>query len=251
MTQDHLFPKALARPGQRKVTKILHPVDPSRRGRQGTFLAQNGVTKATLCADCNNRVLGTELDPSLIETYKAALSALELCRFPVIPDLHLIGVNLNKVARSVAGHLLALDDTPSPRHVMARQLRRFVLDPKAGLHPSLRFQMWFYPFMRQGMLKDLNHVEFGRDYGPMWISAMKTYPLAFAFSTAAENPRFRLAGVTDLTPYVTTDVEGRFKIRVRTRPIVSINWPFAALPNGAIFTGDNASLTTVPFRKKP
>lgn len=108
MTQDHLFPKALARPGQRKVTKILHPVDPSRRGRQGTFLAQNGVTKATLCADCNNRVLGTELDPSLIETYKAALSALELCRFPVIPDLHLIGVNLNKVARSVAGHLLAL-----------------------------------------------------------------------------------------------------------------------------------------------
>ncbi|WP_205579967.1 hypothetical protein, partial [Pseudomonas aeruginosa] len=119
------------------------------------------------------------------------------------------------------------------------------------LHPDLRFHMWLYPFRRQGMLKDLNHVVFGAGYDPMWISAFKTYPLAFAFSTEMENPAFRLPGVMDLTPYVTTDVEGRFNIKLQTRPLVDINWPFAAHPNGGIFTGANNSLTTALFRKKP
>lgn len=251
MTEDHLFPRGLVSPGQRRVTKILHKVDPTYRGRQGTFLAQNGVKKAALCADCNNRVLGTELDPSLIAAYKAASAALEAGRFPLMGSLDLFGINLNKVARAVAGHLIALDDTPHARHTMARHLRRFVLQEQAGLHPSLRFHMWLYPFKRQGMLKDLHHFEFGTPHEPMWISAFKTYPLAFAFSTEVQNPNFQLAGVMDLTPYVTTDVDGLFGMRVPTRPLVDSNWPFAPHHNGAILTGENDSVTTVPFRKSP
>lgn len=251
MTQDHLFPKALVTPGQRKVSLILHRVDPNYRGRQGSFLAQNGVTKATLCAECNNRVLGTELDPALIEAYATAAEALDSKRYPVAQTLYLQGINLNRVARAVAGHLLALDESTSARHTFTRRLRRFVLKANEPLHPDLRFHMWLYPFRRQGMLKDLNHVVFGAGYDPMWISAFKTYPLAFAFSTEMENPAFRLPGVMDLTPYVTTDVEGRFNIKLQTRPLVDINWPFAAHPNGGIFTGVNNSLTTALFRKSP
>ncbi|WP_139332622.1 hypothetical protein [Aquipseudomonas alcaligenes] len=251
MTEDHLFPSGLVSPGQRRVTKILHTVDPNFRGRQGSFLAQNGVKKATLCADCNNRVLGIELDPYLIAAYSAASSALESARFPVVGDLKLFNINLNRVARAVAGHMMALDDKPLARHTMARQLRRFVLQEQCGLDPSLRFLMWLYPFKRQGMLKDLHHAEFGKPYEPMWISAFKTYPLAFAFSTEIQNPNYRLAGVIDLTRWVTTDVEQHFNIRVPARPIVDSNWPFAPHPNGAIFTGQNASVTTAPFKKAP
>lgn len=248
MTEDHLFPRGLVIPGQRRVTKIMHKIDPKFRGRQGTFLAQNGFKKSTLCADCNNRVLGTELDPSLIAIYKAASTALEVGRFPVIPSLHLYSVNLNKVARAVAGHLIALDDIPRSRHTMVRHLRRFVLQENVGLDPSLRFHMWLYPFSRQGMLSDLHHVEFGTDHDPLWISAFKTYPLAFAFSTEVQNPNYRLKGVMDLTAFITTDVDGHFGMRVPTKPIVDSNWPFAPHRNGGIFTGDNDSVTTVPYR---
>lgn len=252
MTEDHLFPQGLAMPGQRKVTKIQHKVDPNYRGHQGTFLAQNGIKKATLCADCNNRVLGTDLDPWLIEFYQAASEALRRGRFPVIEPLQLKGVNLNRVARAVAGHLLALDEIPRARHTMVRQLRRFVLRESSKLHPSLRFQMWLYPFTKQGILKDLHHTEFGttQHYDPLWISAFKTYPLAFAFSSEIQNPSYRLNGVLDLTPWVTTDINGLFGMKIPTKPIVDVNWPFAPHPNGAILTGANDSMTTAPYRNQ-
>ncbi|MBM0212498.1 hypothetical protein [Pseudomonas syringae group genomosp. 3] len=246
MTKDHLFPKSLVSPGQRRVTRILQNVDPNFRGRQGTFLAQNGVTKSTLCSDCNNRVLGTELDPALIDAYKAASKPLKLAKFPVMGTLYLYGVHLNKVARAVAGHMIALSDKPEPRSAVIRHLRRFVLG-QCGLHSSLRFHMWLYPSSRQGMLKDLFHTEFGSGYEPMWISAFKTYPLAFAFSTEVENPNFRLHGVMDLTPYVSNNTMA-YNLKIPTRPIVDFNWPYAPHRNGAILTGNSGSLTTQPFK---
>lgn len=249
MTEDHLFPSGLVSPGQRRVTKILHKVDPTFRGRQGTFLAQNGVKKATLCADCNNRVLGAGLDPSLIAVYKAASKALEIGRFSATATLHLHYVNLNYVARAVAGHLLALDETPQARHTMSRYLRRFVLQEQAGLHPTLRFHMWLYPSNHQGMLKDLHHFEFGAADQLMWISAFKTYPLAFAFSTEILNPSFQLAGMMDLTKFINPEEKVLYGMRVPLRPIVDFNWPFAAHRSGGILTGANDSVTTLPFQK--
>lgn len=249
MTEDHIFPQGLATPGQRRVTRILHQIDPNYRGRQGTFLAQNGLKKSTLCSDCNNRVLGANLDQHLIHVYKVASAALSRGRFPVIEPIHLNGVNINRVARAVAGHLIALDDTPSARHTITRYLRRFVLHESAGLQQSLRFHMWLYPFSRQGILKDLNHTEFGKSYEPLWISAFKTYPLAFAFSTEIQNPSYRLEGVIDLTPHLTTNVDSCFVIRVPTKPIVDSNWPFAPHRNGAILTSQNDSVTTSLYQK--
>lgn len=248
MTNDHLFPKSLVTPGQRRVTRILHRVDPNFRGRQGTFLAQNGVTKATLCADCNNRVLGTELDPALIEAYRAASKPLESARYPVMGALFLYGIQLNKVARAVAGHMIALSDKAEPRSPLIRRLRRFVLG-RAALHPSLRFHLWLYPSSRQGMFKDLWHTEFGSGHDPMWISAFKTYPLAFAFSTEVKNPIYRLHGVMDLTPYISNE-KLVYNLRVPTRPLVDFNWPYAPHGNGAILTGDTGSLTTQPFKNR-
>lgn len=250
MTEDHLFPRGLALPGQRKVTRILHKVDPNFRGTRATFLAQNGVKKKTLCADCNNRVLGTELDPSLIELYKSVSSILDKGRFPILPAIEVKGINLNKVARAIAGHLIALDDKPQARHVMLRHLRRFVLNKQSGLESSLYFHMWLFPFNRQGMLRDLFHAEFGAGYDPLWISAFKTYPLSFAFSTEVTNPNYRLRGVLDLTGALKSGTDSLFSLRIPTRPIVDSNWPFAPYRDGAILTGDNGSVTTAPYKNE-
>jgi hypothetical protein len=249
MTKDHVFPKSLVAPGQRRVTSILHHIDPNFRGRQGTFLAQNGITKSTLCADCNNRVLGTNLDPALIDAYKAASKPLESAKYPVMGTLYLYRVQLNKVARAVAGHMIALSDKPNPGSIMDRHLRRFALG-LGELHPSLRFHVWLYPSSKQGMLKDLFHTEFGSGFEPMWISAFKTYPLAFAFSTEVKNPNFRLQGVLDLTPYTSSETV-TYNLKISTRPLVDFNWPYAPHRNGAILTGSNGSLVTQPFKVQP
>lgn len=160
------------------------------------------------------------------------------------------GINLDKVARAIAGHLIALDEKPQARHVMLRHLRRFVLNKQVGLEPSLYFHMWLFPFNRQGMLRDLFHAEFGAGYEPLWISAFKTYPLSFAFSTEVTNPNYRLRGVLDLTDAVRAAANGLFTLRIPTRPIVDSNWPFAPYRHGVILTSDNGSVTTTPYRNE-
>lgn len=249
MTEDHLFPRGLVSPGQRQVKKMLHKIDPNYRGRQGTALVQNGLKASTLCADCNNRVLGSDLDPSLIAIHKAASAALQRVRYPVTGTLDVFRINLNKAARAVAGHLLALDDKAWPRRPLERYLRRFVLQEGTGLHHSLRFHMWLYPYTRQGIFKDLHHVELDSTYDPLWVSAFKTYPLAFAFTTVIANPIYRLGGMLDLTEFVNSGPEAQFDMRIKTRPLVDSNWPFAPHRDGMIMAGENGSIVTAPFLK--
>jgi len=250
MTEDHIFPQGISIPGQRQVTKIMHKVDSAYRGRQGTHLAQNGLKKSTLCADCNNRVLGTNLDPALVEFSKGVAFQLKQGRYPMLPSLVVQNVVLNKVARAVAGHLLALDDQPQARNKTAREMRRFVLWDDFELPPTMRFQLWLYPFNRQAVLKDLFHVQFGSGHDPFWISAFKTYPLAFAFSSEILNPSYWIPGVMDVTEWVTTDTTQTYRLIIPTRPIVDPNWPFAAHKEGAIISGDNDSVTTAPYKNK-
>lgn len=98
------------------------------------------------------------------------------------------------------------------------------------------------------MLKDLFHTVFGAGYEPMQISAFKTYPLAFAFSSVIHNPTFILQGVLDLTSYVSNEKKA-YNLTIPTRPLVDFNWPYAPHRNGAILTGNTGSLTTQPFIK--
>lgn len=83
----------------------------------------------------------------------------------------------------------------------------------------------------------------------MWISAFKTYPLAFAFSTEILNPSFQFAGRMDLIKFLKHEEKVLYGIRIPVRPIVDFNWPFAAHRNGGILTRANDSVTILPFQK--
>jgi hypothetical protein len=89
----------------------------------------------------------------------------------------------------------------------------------------------------------------GSPHDVLWISAFKTYPLAFSFSTEVQNPNYRLHGVIDLTQAVTTDTSralygaGRNEAYRRQQLARTVR-------NGAIVTGDNGSVTTIPYQNK-
>jgi len=54
--------------------------------------------------------LGEEHDPTLIDVYRAASAVLDIGRSPEVEQMQLTGINASKVARSVTGHLSAVDD---------------------------------------------------------------------------------------------------------------------------------------------
>ncbi|WP_461529173.1 hypothetical protein [Pseudomonas sp. 210_17 TE3656] len=247
MTEDHIFPKSITIPGQKKITQVLKRLDPSNKHHSNTKIAQNGIKKRTLCSHCNNKILGTLLDPALSDLCKEVSLQLRNARFLHFQTLHIENAQMNKVARAVAGHMLALDDEPQAKHVLARKLRRFVLDEKAKFPAEYNFQMWLYPFKEQAIYKDLYHGVLGEMDSILGISAFKTYPLAFAFCNKIKSNNFTLLGVIELADKLNSDIEQKYRISIPTTSIVDQAWPYAPHPNGVILTSSNESLTTKPF----
>jgi len=246
MTNDHIFPRSIAVPGQRQINLILKHIDPSSKSKRNTALAQNGLKKRTLCASCNNTTLGANLDPALEHFCKETALQLRNAKFLMRQILHLKGIQLNKVARAVAGHFIANDDTPEYKHKLSKALRRYVFNSNAPFPENYRFQIWLYPFTEQAIMKDLYHAQFGSGHPPFGISAYKTYPLAFAFSDPTENPNYKLHGVLDVTDYLSKKPEHSFNIQLDTNAIVDKNWPYAPHKDGAILSAQNESVMTTP-----
>lgn len=250
MTEDHIFPKGLSVPQQRQVVEVLKAIAPNRNGRPHSRLVQNGLKKSTLCGPCNNKLLGAFLDPALIDLYSQVALELRSVRFLMSPVVSAVDVQINKIARAVAGHYIASDDMPQWKHPMIKALRRYVLRLDLSFPEEYKFQMWLYPFKQQDLLKDLFHSAPGSGYEPFGISAYKTFPLAFSISDEIKNPVYQLAGVLDLTPHLYGSIERKCAVRLLAKLLVDPNWPYAPSRNGIILAGDNGSFKAVPYMNK-
>lgn len=247
MTADHVFPKSITPPGQRQVTQTLKTLKAHYKIRPKSRLVQNGVVRLTLCANCNNNILGQLLDPSLTRAYREATFQLRNVKFLMQPVITLENIELNKVARAVTAHFIANDEAPQARHRFIRKLRRYILTPEANFPEGYQFQLWLYPFREQAILKDLYHAQFGKSFSPFGISSYKTYPLAFSFGEKNQNPDFNIPGIIDLTSHLGTDIHKLYNLRIDTRITVDPNWPYAPLKDGAILTSENDSIATKPL----
>ncbi|WP_277587665.1 hypothetical protein [Pseudomonas chlororaphis] len=247
LTKDHIFPQSIAIPVQRQIKYILKQIKPENKGKRTTFLAQNGLQKRTLCGHCNNTALGTILDPALAELCTEASLQLRNSKFLMNSVMHLEKIQLNKVARAVAGHFIAHDDEPTHKHLLIKALRRYVFNAGQSFPENYRFHIWLYPFKEQAVMKDLFHAQLGRGYEPFGISAYKTFPFAFAFSNRIHNPAYSLRGTLDITDYLSKNIDEYFRVKIDTRSIVDRNWPHAPIKDGVILTSENESITTKPL----
>jgi hypothetical protein len=248
MTEDHIFPKSIAIPQQRQVTEILKHIK-NTNGKPHSRLFQNGLFKKTLCSDCNNRLLGSILDPALEDICRKISNQLRNVRFLMAPNILASDVQLNKISRAVAGHFLAASDTAQWRHPLSRSLRRYVMNFDLAFPEQYRFQLWLYPFKQQALLKDLYHTVFGSGYDPFGISAYKTFPLAFSFSDPVLNPAYKLDGILDVSSFLNGRLDRKANIQLRAGVTVDPNWPYAPHKNGVILSSDNGSVQTKPYMK--
>ncbi len=64
LTEDHTPPKGCVRPTAMELQHVTHRID---AGKAIKTKAQDGVKYRTLCARCNNTLLGGRYDPVLID----------------------------------------------------------------------------------------------------------------------------------------------------------------------------------------
>ncbi len=251
LTDEHIFPRGLVVPGTRQIRELLPIIDPQKRYRRSTKLSQNGLKVKTTCAECNNTLLGAKYDPALKHLYDEA-SLHFRNRHMLSGRFKIANIEINKVARAVVGHMLAADSHPSGRALKTREMRRFLFDETHSLANEYSILIWLYPSREQAIIRDIFPLDSFSAWKTTWMSAYKTFPLAFAFTQKKEKWPYK--GIIDITDFLTKSVEDKVNITFSLNDIPHQRWPETPSSRGAIFMGDGERLLTkphIPNKKYP
>lgn len=157
LTKDHVPPQAC---GNISDVVIRDVYGENLAQQRRPFVSQGGFHFKTICAKCNNTLLGAAYDPALItvvQEIQAYLTRASASRL-MLPRTHLFEYQPNKFLRSVLGHLLAANAVSDVKNntveaPLDAALRSYVLNDSEVLPDSVYVYYWLYPYRRQVIMK--------------------------------------------------------------------------------------------------
>jgi hypothetical protein len=139
--------------------------------------AQDGVKYRTLCARCNNTLLGGRYDPVLID-FTSRVSSL-LASDLMLPTTMIVPTKPALLMRAIWGHLAAVGVDRYLKGARTNEWCDFFLDATLPVPTGVNFYYWVYPYRRQALIRDAGALDFCNGEKAMyWL--MKFYPLALA-----------------------------------------------------------------------
>ena len=205
------------------------------RPNASTRFAQGGVKYRTLCATCNNDLLGHRYDPTLV-TLSRDVRALLDTKLLLPPEIH-IRTKPNRLVRSVVGHLLAFGVGQHRDGSANESLTDFLLDETLPFPSGLRLYYWLYPFNDQVLVRHAGlSFQYANDLAPFML--LKFFPLAF-FLVVNEPPTWRIP-YRRVDPQVGGDIDLDAMLTIELRNIPHQRWPEAPRDTGVVFYGEGA-----------
>jgi len=240
LTDDHVPPKGCPRIStvrMHQLYELLTAGKLSSSARQ----AQGGVKFRTICAKCNNTLLGAEYDPALIHVAKEIdqfLSALNAG--VVIPGHTSVRVKPQRLMRAVVGHLLAADVGRRADGPWDGPLAQYFLDQSRPLPSDAHIYYWLYPYRQQLLTRDAVYLSLAsHDKGKdsTYFMLLKFFPLAFMICDGAPNCyRFNLPS---LTMHGALPIDGEVEMPVYFKSVRHELWPEAPTEQHVILYGGN------------
>ena len=169
-TKDHVPPKSC----NNKKDVIRTFIFPTEKGYSKKTIIQGGLNFSYICSNCNNNVLGVHADKELENLFNTILNSSGV-------NVSWSG-NIEKVIKSVFGHILATDDFSPVTY--DKEMRDFINKNIVPKHAHL--YLLYYPYKNVFIIRDvlpLEHYLRKRSIRRMndfkMISCLYFYPLAF------------------------------------------------------------------------
>lgn len=239
LTEDHIPPKGIAKPTQVEMRRLGESLLLDGFKKSSRY-SQNGIKFKTLCAHCNNNLLGIQSDPSLISFANEAKTLLKshLC----LPESISVQTRPNRMCRSVVGHLLAAHLDGHRAGTLTSSLTDYFLEPTAILPENIDIYYWLYPYSDQvivhgaGLMRDL-----GSSFAV--FSLMKFFPLSFLF--IVDKPSGWHFEYPCMRQYLSTNPDELVFMPIDLVNIPHQRWPEMPTSRDAVMHTDNA------MRSKP
>ncbi|MEH6413906.1 hypothetical protein [Pseudomonas sp. CGJS7] len=237
LSADHIPPKGVPRVGQAFLTDLITHLNVNKDKVNRRYF-QRGVHYRSICAACNNQLLGGTYDPELVRLTAEIDRAFHRQLYAPIA----VTAKAGRVARSAIGHLLANGLNRHREGKVDAQLTDFVLDKDAAFPDELRMYYWLYPDNRQIVIQGAGTMTLGRGVGISFFKLIKFYPIAFMITVGDVNDRdFRfpsLHGVLEAGG----DPECRFEFDLTSIP--NVRWPEHPRSDDAILYTQGATIAT-------
>lgn len=245
LTRDHVPPRSTGRNRRLTVRSLL---DHLRADLRRDRYSQGGVYFDSICSECNERRLGGEYDPELKRLANAMSQALSATGDLglSLPNPARLACKPQRVARAVAGHLLAAvrnegigqapRDTP-----IANALRRYFLHPSEALPARFQVLCWPYTGGRIVVARTVVKMESRRPYV---MEILKFRPLGFCI---VDSPPAGLDfHATCLLPDRTISLDEEALVPFEMRKRIDPTLPEAPGESGATFLGGDVGVVAEP-----
>lgn len=153
---------------------------------------QNGVRYRSVCAECNNAILG-KYDVEYVEFVKKVSEKLN--NVASVQDIIEVDVNVDHLCRAILGHFLSAKDFYDAECLVDKDLRDFVL--KHTDLPNAKLYFWIYPYSTLLLMRDVVPIRLeSKKFDAGMISLMLSYPVAFML-TYKEGNNLSLPNLVD------------------------------------------------------
>lgn len=220
LTEDHIPPKGCPKVGHAHLMDIMGLIGTKAEKRSKRFF-QNGVKYRSICSNCNNVLLGFEYDPELIDFSHLLKEKIESRLFLPIE----ITTKLNRVVRSVLGHLMAHGIDLHRKGPDFELLTDYFLDSSAPWPTKLKLYCWPYPSNDQVVIRIAGYVSVRTEIPNSIFTLIKFFPIAFLITP--DNPPESSFSYSRIDPLLTADIDDEILVTLPISNIPRIRWPEA------------------------
>jgi hypothetical protein len=234
LTEDHTPPKGSIQISKVELRHILHHLKLESANEKGRIL-HDGVKYRTLCARCNNGLLGGKYDPAFNHFVNTVGSYLTSVLH--LPPVMTVRSQPQKIIRAVLGHLSAQGVNRYLKGPETEPLKNYFLNENQILPEKIGIYYWAYPFDRQILIRDCAFLDL-RVGEPVAIWLMKFFPIAYMV-TWNEPPGYNF-GNQNLAKYGSDDFDAEVDLHVRLNNVMNEYWPEAPTQTSLVMYGQEA-----------
>ncbi|MDE2598132.1 MAG: hypothetical protein KGL40_00765 [Rhodocyclaceae bacterium] len=235
LTEDHTPPKGCISVTQVELKHIAARVSADATSERRS-VSQNGIKYRTLCARCNNGLLGADYDVGLREFVNKIGDYLK-SRMHLPPTLNVPGYP-QKIVRAVLGHLSAQGVGRYKKGPQTEALREYMLDTSLPLPEGISIYCWPYPYRGHVVVRDaaFTYLPIGK---PCVFWLLKFFPVAFMV-TWDQPEELVLEKVVSFDTWRNAPYDYQAEIPVPLMPLIYEYWPEAPTDDSIVVYGPEA-----------
>lgn len=223
LTWDHVPPAICGNFQNLEIEEFLTAVskEPSKK-----VFSQNGLKFRSICATCNNELLGAKYDKALGAFYR---NIVTLCNSNLIlPKSIILTCHTIYILKSIYGHLVAakIDIGDSSFDELVKPT---ILDPDSPIPNSLQCYYWLYPYQETVVIRDFAITIDGK---VSFCQLFAFFPMAFLITETTQ-----AFGLPSLSTYVCKEQDKEAKVPVSLSNIKPYGWPWHPDFSGVLFGG--------------